>query len=108
MSAGEGIPNDLNVGMAEQARALVAGVLLVSVLAFLTGFISLPILMIPVLGMLLANHEIVLFFNRRGGPVFATGALLFHQIYYLYSASAFVWVVIERVVAKMFHLKPLS
>ena len=38
--------------------------------------------------MLAVNREIAMFFKRRGGLVFATGALLFHQVYYLYSASA--------------------
>jgi glycosyltransferase involved in cell wall biosynthesis len=108
LNSGGGIPNDLNVGMAEQARALVAAVLLISILAFLVGLISLPLLIIPVLLMLFANREIALFFNRRGGLVFAVGALLFHQIYYLYSASAFAWVVLERAVARIFHTTPPS
>jgi glycosyltransferase involved in cell wall biosynthesis len=108
MGAGDGIPNDLNVGMAEQARALVAAIFLISILAFLAGLINLPLLIIPVLLMLFANREIALFFNRRGGLVFATGALLFHQIYYLYSASAFAWVVSERAVARIFHTTPPS
>jgi glycosyltransferase involved in cell wall biosynthesis len=43
MSAGDGIPDDLNVGMAEQARAVVAAILLFSLLAFVMGYISLPI-----------------------------------------------------------------
>jgi GT2 family glycosyltransferase len=106
MGAGDGIPNDLNVGMAEQARAVVAAVLLLSILAFFVGMLSFPVLLIPVLLMLFANREIVLFFNRRGGLLFATGALLFHQIYYLYSASAFTWVVLERVIARLFRLTP--
>jgi GT2 family glycosyltransferase len=106
MGAGDGIPNDLNVGMAEQARAVVAAVLLLSVLAVLAGMLSFPLLLIPVLLMLFANREIALFFNRRGGLLFATGALLFHQIYYLYSASAFAWVVMERVIARLFRLTP--
>lgn len=106
MGAGDGIPNDLNVGMAEQARALVAAVLLLSILAYFVGILSFPMLLVPVLLMLFANHEIGLFFNRRGGLIFATGALLFHQVYYLYSASAFSWVVLERAVARLFHLTP--
>jgi len=108
MSSGDGIPNDLNVGMAEQARALVAAVLLLSILGFLAGFISFPLLIIPVLLMLFANREIALFFNRRGGLTFAVGALLFHQVYYLYSASAFIWVAFERTMAKLLHTTPPS
>lgn len=105
ISSGDGIPNDLNVGMAEQARAVVAAVFLLSILIFLAGFISLPLLIVPVLLMLFANREIAQFFNRRGGPVFACGAILFHQIYYLYSASAFAWVLLEHALAKLTHTK---
>lgn len=103
VSSGDGIPDDLNVGMAEQARAVVAGVLLLSILALLTGFISLPLLLVPVLLMLFANREIALFFNRRGGLAFACGALLFHQVYYLYSGAAFAWVTLEQTLLKWFH-----
>ena len=105
ISSGDGIPNDLNVGMAEQARAVVAAVFLLSILIFLAGYISLPLLIVPVLLMLFANREIALFFNRRGGPVFACGAILFHQVYYLYSTSAFAWVLFEHALAKLTHKK---
>lgn len=108
VSSGDGIPNDLNVGMAEQVRAVVAAVLLLSILACLAGFISLPLLLIPVLLMLYANREIALFFKRRGGLAFACGALLFHQVYYLYSAAAFVLVMIEQALLKFFQPKSPS
>lgn len=108
LSSGEGIPDDLNVGMAEQARALVAAILLISVLAWLAGYLSFPILLIPFLLMVFANKEIALFFNRRGGLLFAVRALLFHQVYYLYSASAFAWAVLERTAGKILGLEPLS
>ena len=63
---------------------------------------------VPFLLMLSVNQEIALFFNRRGGPFFAFRALMFHQVYYLYSASAFAWTVLERLVGKLFRLEPLS
>jgi glycosyltransferase involved in cell wall biosynthesis len=106
ISSGDGIPNDLNVGMAEQARAVVAAIFLLSILAFLSGFLSLPLLLVSLLLVLFANREMVLFFNRRGGPAFACGAILFHQVYYLYSASAFAWVCFEHALAKFAHTKP--
>ena len=40
VTSGEGIPNDLNVGVAEQARAVLAGTLLLAILASLAGYIS--------------------------------------------------------------------
>jgi GT2 family glycosyltransferase len=106
LSAGDGIPNDLNVGMSEQVRAVVAAVLMLSILAVLAGFISLPLLIVPALLMLFANREIAVFFNRRGGLAFACGALMFHQVYYLYSAASFAWVMIEQTLLS--HLHPKS
>ena len=105
VSSEEGIPNDLNVGMGEQARAVVAAVLVLCVLAAMAGLLSPPLLLLPVLLMLFANHQIALFFYRNGGPFFAFGALLFHQVYYLYSASAFAWAVFEQAVQKLFSGK---
>ncbi len=108
MSAGDGIPNDLNVGMSEQVRAILAGILLLSLLGWSCGYLSFSLLLVSVLLVLLANTEIALFFYRRGGLFFALRAVLFHQVYYLYSASAFAWVVIERAIGRLFHLEPLS
>jgi GT2 family glycosyltransferase len=91
-----GIPNDLNVGMSEQIRAVIAAAFALSLLAFMTGIASsvMPILLL--LLVLIANREIAQFFYRKGGFIFACGALLYHQIYYLYSASAFAWVYFEQ------------
>lgn len=108
INSGDGIPDDLNVGMAEQLRAFVAGIFALSVLAALVGALSPPLLAIPVLLMLAVNREIAMFFKRRGGLVFATGAVLFHQVYYLYSASAFAWVVMERAAGKLFGIETPS
>lgn len=108
INSGDGIPDDLNVGMAEQARALVAGIFALSVIAALLGALSPPLLAIPVLLMLAVNREIAMFFKRRGGLVFAVGAVLFHQVYYLYSASAFAWVVMERLAGRLLGIKTPS
>jgi GT2 family glycosyltransferase len=102
ISSGEGIPNDLNVGMAEQARAVIAVVFLLSILAMLAGFISPAIFLLPFLLMLVANREIGHFFYRNGGALFASGALFFHQVYYLYSASSFAWVLLEQLASRVF------
>jgi glycosyltransferase involved in cell wall biosynthesis len=96
LSAGSGIPNDLNVGMSEQARAVVATFLLLSILASITGFVSVQVPFFLILLALFANWEIARFFYRHGGLSFACGALLYHQVYYLYSTSAFAWVYFEQ------------
>ncbi|MEZ5504052.1 MAG: glycosyltransferase [Halioglobus sp.] len=107
ISSGDGIPNDLNVGVAEQARAVVAAAFLLVILGLLTGLLDLRLLVFPLLLMLFANLEIALFFYRRGGIWFAFRALLFHQIYYLYSASAFAWVLAEQTYLRIFHRRTL-
>jgi GT2 family glycosyltransferase len=103
LSTGGGIPDDLNVGLAEQARALVAAALLLTILAVPLGYVSPQFLVFPVLLMLFANIEMAVFFYRSGGLVFACGAMLFHQVYYLYSSVAFVLVFIEQTLWKPKH-----
>lgn len=96
LSSGDGIPNDLNVGVGEQARAGLAGILLLGIMFSLAGYIS-PILVFALAGLVLAvNRDLFIFFNRRGGFLFALCGVFFHQIYYIYSASAFSWVFLER------------
>jgi len=65
-------------------------------------------LLVPVLLMLIANREIALFFKKSGGLAFACGALLFHQVYYLYSGAAFAWVMVEQTLLKYFQPKSSS
>ena len=96
LGSGSGIPNDLNVGMSEQVRAGIAALLCLSILAFLAGEVGLLIPGLMLLLVLYSNKEIAQFFYKKGGLAFACGALLYHQVYYLYSASAFVWVYIEQ------------
>ena len=105
VTSGEGIPNDLNVGVAEQARAVLAGTLFLAILVSLAGYISPIWVLFLGLLVLLANREITVFFNRRGGFLFALCAIFFHQIYYLYSASAFAWVFFEQNSLNFFRSK---
>jgi GT2 family glycosyltransferase len=102
LSAGSAIPNDLNVGMSEQARAVVASFLVLSILAATTGVVNAQVPVFMMMLTLFANWEIARFFYRNGGLAFACGALLYHQIYYLYSASAFSWVYFEQHCLKRF------
>lgn len=96
-----GMPDDLNTGPAEQIRAVLAGVLLISLLLAVPGILPwwTPIVALGVVAAV--NREIVVLFYRRRGFWFACGALLFHQIYYLYSAGAFLFVVLEQAVLKL-------
>lgn len=96
LGSGSGIPNDLNVGMSEQIRAGIAVVLLLSIVAYLVGIVGALLPVLLVLLTLFINREIAQFFYRNGGLLFACGAFLYHQVYYLYSASSFAWVFIEQ------------
>ncbi len=91
--------NDLNVASGEKIRAVLAGLWLASVLilplavAFpalggVAGLISLVVAA--------ANWPLVTFFVRDRGVLFAIQAVLYHQIYYCYSATVYAACWMER------------
>jgi glycosyltransferase involved in cell wall biosynthesis len=94
-----GLTDDLNVAIGERLRAGLAGLFLLSVL--------LPLLFaslwwVPVLAtaaVLLANKSFLVFMRARSGVLFAIESLLFHQVYYIYSATVFIFCLAEH------HLK---
>lgn len=106
LSSSKGIPNNLNVGMSEQFRAGIAGLLALSILAYLAGITGALMPVLLMLVMLFVNRDIAQFFYQKGSLVFAGKALLYHQVYYLYSASAFVWVYIEKIFFGRFFTSP--
>jgi glycosyltransferase involved in cell wall biosynthesis len=84
------ILDDLNVGTFERLRALLAALLIFVTIAAVAGWIS-PWWLAPMLlTILTANWHLFRLFYRRRGLLFAVAGLLFHQVYYLYSAAAFV------------------
>jgi len=89
-----GLDNDLNVGVGERIKAVLAVLLALSLLLALGGMLSwtLVVLMLVIAG--IANRDITKLFYQRKGILFAIGALLFHQFYYLYSSFAFAWAVL--------------
>lgn len=92
----EGAELDLNAGGAERAKAVLAGLWLLSLPALALG--GAWWLVMPALFALACwvNRGLFQVFLRRRGPIFAVGALAFHQLYYLYSGSAFVWCWLEH------------
>jgi GT2 family glycosyltransferase len=108
MLTSSGIPNDLNVGIAEQIRAVVAGVFFLSILSFSFGLLGAHLLILVTLLVVYANKDIAFFFYKKKGLEFTLAGFLFHQIYYLYSASAFAWVILElaweKLVAKILQV----
>jgi GT2 family glycosyltransferase len=95
MIAREGVHNDLNTSHGEKAKAVVAGLLILS-------FLALPLVpdLWPVmLGLLalavIANAAFLRFMFSNGGLGFAILTFLYHQVYYVYSAAAFAWCLFE-------------
>ncbi len=95
MIAREGLTDDLNTSRAERARALLAGLFWLSVLAvpFRPALWPVPVLLFALA--ILGNWRFFAYLRRNGGTGFAVASLLFHQIYYVYSAAAYVWCLAE-------------
>jgi glycosyltransferase involved in cell wall biosynthesis len=95
MIAREGVADDLNTSQTERVKAGVAGLLLLCLIAlpiwpglwpFLAGLAGLAVVL---------NWRLVQFMRDNGGLWFATKALAWHQLYYVYSATCFVWCLFE-------------
>ena len=95
MIAREGVANDLNTSQAERLKAVLAGLLILSVLAlpFALGLWWLPVALAA--AALALNWRLFAFLRGNGGVWFAVRALAWRQFYYVYSAAAFVWCLFE-------------
>ncbi len=95
MISREGLGDDLNTSGAERMRAGLALLLLLSVLAlpFQLGLWPLPLLLLGLA--FVVNRDLARIMNAHGGPWFAFKCILYHQFYYLYSASVYVWCLFE-------------
>jgi glycosyltransferase involved in cell wall biosynthesis len=86
----------LNVSRGERVRAVLVVGLVVStglaVARLAPALLPLAIL----LGIAIANAPLFDFFRHRRGTMFALGAVLFHQAYYLYSSGAYAWCWLEQ------------
>ncbi|MBF9033165.1 glycosyltransferase [Rhodobacterales bacterium HKCCE2091] len=91
----EGMADDLNTGRAERLRALVALFFALSILAL--PFFPFAWPLVPALAALAVavNWPLARYLHGHGGIALAARALLYHQFYYLYSASIYVWCVVE-------------
>ncbi|NWG47209.1 MAG: glycosyltransferase family 2 protein [Alphaproteobacteria bacterium] len=95
MIARNEMTDDLNTSTAERARALLAGALVASPLAALLvpGLAWLPLCLLA--AAFAANWRFFTFLRDNAGLPIAIAGLLYHQVYYVYSAAAFVWCVLE-------------
>ena len=96
MLRGGTVTNDLNVSMAERLRAGLAGLLALSVIAATAGWTPLWLPLALMALAIFANASLLQTFVQARGPIFALLALIFHQFYYLYSTSVFVWCGLEH------------
>lgn len=95
MIAREGVADDLNTSKLERVKAMVAGLFLLALLAlpFAPGIWPATLgLGLVALGL---NWAFARFLFKNGGLGFAAASLLYHQVYYVYSAAAFAWCLFE-------------
>lgn len=92
--------DDLNVSKAERLRGVLAGVVLLAVIAALFRVAPWWSAPLAFAAAILANWDLFTFLYRRRGLLFAFGALLFHQVYYLYSGAIFAWCWLEAQVLR--------
>jgi GT2 family glycosyltransferase len=95
MISREGVHNDLNTSHGEKAKAVIAGLLILSLLSLPFASHLWPVPLGLVALSLVANRSFVRFMYANGGLGFATATFLYHQIYYVYSAAAFAWCLFE-------------
>lgn len=93
--AREGLGDDLNTSTGERMRAILAGLWLLSpaVIPFAPALWWLPFAMLALA--VAANARLFAFFVRHLGLLRALAAIVYHQIYYIYSAGAFAWCLFE-------------
>ncbi len=89
-------PDALNVGRGERLRALLVVLCLGTLALAVAGWAPVWLVAAMLVGVAIANAGLFEFFRRRRGAVFALGAVAFHQVYYLYSASVFAGCWIEH------------
>jgi hypothetical protein len=81
----------LNTSPAERFRAALAACLAVMLLAAAARLApAWPALALFVI-VAVANRRLFNYFRERRGTMFAIGGVLYHQIYYLYSAASFAY-----------------
>ena len=95
MISREGVADDLNTSRLERDKAVVAGLFLLSLLALPVAPGIWPATLVLMLAALALNAAFAKFLVQNGGVGFAAASLLYHQVYYVYSAGAFAWCLFE-------------
>jgi len=92
--------DDLNVSNHERIRAGLAGLFFIALLLSFFGWLPWWSFVIVILGAVTSNRKLFSLFYSRKGIVFGLMGILYHQIYYLYSSSAFVYCIFESKLMK--------
>jgi hypothetical protein len=95
MIAREGITNDLNASTTERFKAVLAAIFLLSLAALPFAPAIWPVSLVATIAVFAANWPLFRLFLSRGGLPMAIASILYHQIFYLYSATVFVWCLFE-------------
>lgn len=95
MVSREGLTDDLNTSWIERLKAGVALTLLAQPLMLLVAPVLWPLTLAVVLFALFLNGAFARYLFNNGGLKLALGGLLYHQVYYVYSATVFVWCLFE-------------
>ena len=96
IQARSGLPDALNVTLGERLNAALAALLILAMALAASGVAPpwLPLAVLVAVGV--GNARLFAFFRRARGAAFALAGVAFHQLYYLYSAGAYVWCWLER------------
>ena len=84
-------PRSLNMSLGERFRAALAICSLLTLLAAAAGLAPPWLAVASCAAAALANHRLFSYFRRRRGILFAMGGVLYHQVYYLYSAATLAY-----------------
>ncbi len=85
------LDDNLNISKAERGCAVLAGLLLIALLCAGAGVVGWWVPSLLLVLAIVANWPLALVFARHNGWFFALRALCFHQVYYHYSAAAYLW-----------------
>lgn len=91
--AGRGVNDDLNVSRSERLKAAAAWLWVVSAAILLASGITMSSALLSsamTLALVALNAPLIAFFFRERGAWFSFRALMFHQLYYLYSSATFL------------------
>ena len=95
MISREGVDDTLNLRWKERVRAGIAGLMGLSIFATLLAPMLWPLALLMIAMAFAANWRLFAFMQAAGGAFFAIRAVILHQLYLIYSACVFVWVLFE-------------